>query len=655
MVQVFGNRILGGIGAPGGGMSESFGAGVNTALNQRASRQAMVGEGQRQSILAQEQAFRIEDRAAAKKRQAAAEAAAASNRARAAGLVAAQQRIFGAAPGGSGVAGLNLGAPAGTGRDRQGPAAPPSRATVPTAPVVPRNAPARSMGVEAPISGGAGGGVSGGAGSDILGAGVRVPTTMLGAQGFERRTGLPADLDAYLAGAAARPVPPAAPSAVSEPVFSDVFGALAVDGRGNLLVDNKVMPPSDPMYPAASKAYASLQQRQVLAAEQAALAAEQSPLVYADPLGYRTGAAGAQQALLGAQAAVEAAPNEYARFAGRSDAPVGRLPAAPTVTIQGPNGPVTVPTEEPAPAAAPVAAAPADFTSPAQLRFGPDLGAPTRTSEEVMVDEFVSSIGVDPYAPPPIELGAPGQPGRAITDLLTQRDQQVQWAQALLDAKQYGDAQAVQDKIASIDAKLEAAVARQAIEEARDFNAPQRLNAIWSENRARNYEFVPVASGVFDVYVDGQLQFPGMSMDQITQDTLSMTDQTYAQHQAELAARFAEAQAQAGGTAAGEAPFKAEAALLAADIAVTQAGLMTEIEVDRDMRIKLNDITKQRIEASLRTQGILPEQAREFKYVETDMGGVQIFDGDRLVVEYVPQESQRSDGSTFVTLAPVNQ
>jgi len=272
-----------------------------------------------------------------------------------------------------------------------------------------------------------------------------------------------------------------------------------------------------------------------------------------------------------------------------------------------------------------------------------------------MVDEFVSSIGVDPYAPPPIELGAPGQPGRAITDLLTQRDQQVQWAQALLDAEQYGDAQAVQDGIASIDAKLEAAVARQAIEEARDFNAPQRLNAIWSENRARNYEFVPVAPGVFDVYIDGQPQFPGVSMDQITQDTLSMTDQAYAQRQAELATKFAEAQAQSGGSAAGEAPFKAEAALLAADIAVTQAGLMTEIEVDRDMRIKLNDLTKQRIEAALRANGVLPEQAREFKYMETDMGGVRIFDGDRLVVEYVPQENQREDGSVFVTLAPLNQ
>lgn len=41
MVQTLGNRILGGIGAPGGGMSEAFGQGVNTALGARQTRQVM--------------------------------------------------------------------------------------------------------------------------------------------------------------------------------------------------------------------------------------------------------------------------------------------------------------------------------------------------------------------------------------------------------------------------------------------------------------------------------------------------------------------------------------------------------------------------------------------------------------------------------------
>ena len=74
VVQTFGNRILGGIGAPGGGMSEAFGAGVNTALGQRESRQVM-------NIRAQDQQFKIEDREEAKRRRAAAAAEAAAARA----------------------------------------------------------------------------------------------------------------------------------------------------------------------------------------------------------------------------------------------------------------------------------------------------------------------------------------------------------------------------------------------------------------------------------------------------------------------------------------------------------------------------------------------------------------------------------------------
>ena len=334
--------------------------------------------------------------------------------------------------------------------------------------------------------------------------------------------------------------------------------------------------------------------------------------------------------------------------------------AAPTVTIDGPNGPVTVPTisavaEPGAGGTLALATAGAAGAEGFEQRYGPSLGAPTRTPEEAEVDEFVSSSGVDPNAMPPPKVGKPGPLNKAVTDLLTRRDQKVRWAQALIDAQQYEDARAVQDEITSIDAKLGAVVARQALAEARDYYAPQRLNAIWSEYERRNFEFVPTAEGIYDVYVDGQLQFPGMSMERITKDTLAMTDQVYAEQQAALALKEAEAYASASGTAEANYPFELQEKLDAADIAVTQAGLTMQIDVDKDMRIKLNDVTKQRIEAALRAEGILPEQAREFKYIETTEGGVQVFDGPDLIVEYVPEAKKRQDGSTFVTLAPVNQ
>lgn len=81
VVQTFGKRILdgkrilGGIGAPGGGMSEAYGAGVTTALGQRETRQVMGARDQ-------EMAWKAEDRAEAKRAREAAAAAAAAARAR---------------------------------------------------------------------------------------------------------------------------------------------------------------------------------------------------------------------------------------------------------------------------------------------------------------------------------------------------------------------------------------------------------------------------------------------------------------------------------------------------------------------------------------------------------------------------------------------
>jgi hypothetical protein len=66
--QTLGNRVLGGIGAPGGGMAESFNAGVNTSLGQRAARQSMA-------TAAQELKWKEEDRKIAAQQRAAAAAA----------------------------------------------------------------------------------------------------------------------------------------------------------------------------------------------------------------------------------------------------------------------------------------------------------------------------------------------------------------------------------------------------------------------------------------------------------------------------------------------------------------------------------------------------------------------------------------------------
>ena len=82
MVQTFGKRIIGGIGAPGGGMSKAYAEGVNTGINQRMNRQSMSAVEQEMRMREQDQQFKIEDREEAKRRRAAAAAAAASAKAR---------------------------------------------------------------------------------------------------------------------------------------------------------------------------------------------------------------------------------------------------------------------------------------------------------------------------------------------------------------------------------------------------------------------------------------------------------------------------------------------------------------------------------------------------------------------------------------------
>jgi len=78
MVQTFGKRVLGGIGAPGGGMSTAYAEGVNVGINQRANRQAMVAADQEMRMREQDQQFKIEDREEAKRQRAAAAANAAA-------------------------------------------------------------------------------------------------------------------------------------------------------------------------------------------------------------------------------------------------------------------------------------------------------------------------------------------------------------------------------------------------------------------------------------------------------------------------------------------------------------------------------------------------------------------------------------------------
>lgn len=94
--QIVGNRILGGIGSPGGGLATGFGQGVSTALDQRTSRQQMQER---------DQAMRLREQEEARRQQAfaAQQAAAARARATEAARLEAMRNFFSGETTGAGV------------------------------------------------------------------------------------------------------------------------------------------------------------------------------------------------------------------------------------------------------------------------------------------------------------------------------------------------------------------------------------------------------------------------------------------------------------------------------------------------------------------------------------------------------------------------
>ena len=627
VVQTFGNRILGGIGAPGGGMSETFGAGVNTALNQRDTRQVM-------DFRAQDQAFKIEDRKIAAQQRAAAAAA----RAKTEALNAEIARIYGVGAATAPPAlGLTLPATPGMARDRQGPFVNPRYypgatttapvVTAPTAGTVTYKQPALSFNLGVPD-----------------GAPTKTPNNFKTTAQAPVGTRLGVQSAPVVAPVVAAPVV-AAPAAAApaplagtgEPVYSDALGVIVLQPNGVLTLDGQPVPPSDPMYNAVSNAYANLRSRQLLDAQAALTAAGESPLVLADPLGYSTRVAAAKQAEAAAQAAVGAAPIQYPVYDGRTDVPVGQLPA-------GVRAPVTA-DQTTATAVVPGAEPPLSMgfgVGQTPLSFGPGLGAQPQTPEDMMISQFATQTTVTPApaavagqaaAPatpvqPLPDMGQPGQPNYAINLLLSERDKKVQVIQAQLNAGMTAEAMAAQIELAAIDSKIQGAVGLLAIEEMRDYNAPQRLNEIWTQmKQGRNYEFVPLNDGNVAVYVDGKLQIDSAPMDKIIEQTLSMTNQTYVEQQAALAAVYAEEEAKA----LAKVGAAQQTALNAADIAVTQAELVADIDVAKATGVNLAATMQKIYEYELQKLGRLPPEARNYEYRDMGDGSVGIFEGGQLL------------------------
>lgn len=548
MVQVFGNRILGGIGAPESRAAEAFGAGVNTALSQRESRQAMIGEAQRQRMAEQEFAWRGEDREEAKRQRAAAAAAAAAARARNEAMVARYRDILGVPGGQPSVAGLTVPTAPAMARDRQGPAAAPAAAR--PAGVRAPASPALSFGTTVTGGGGAAR-MAGGAGADVLQGG-----------GDTRMAGGAA------AAAAAATVPPQSRFRTVNP--PDTTGPLPSyvepPGLWTVVAGDR---------PGTANADALLQQGLINQFEYTQLV---------------RGSRGQQSEVLANVGRRRSGTDVPFFVPGGAPPAVSGEGPAPTATSIPPEVAVTLPGGEQLMLSTGAQTA----VRPAQLTFGPQLGAMARTQEDVFVDNLIAGTGAaltgGAGAVPPPPMGEPGAPNRAITRLLSERERQVQLAQAALEFNDMQTYQAAAAKIMEIDVGLEAGVARLAISDARYSNAPQRLNAVWTDITGMQYEFVPAAPGAYDMYVNGELSQQSVPIEVIAEETLMLADATYAQEQAALEQMRLEAAAKGMGTAEANVFEYGQKAAIDAQKALTVG--LTELDLaamKRDLGIGVED------------------------------------------------------------------
>ena len=642
MAQVFGNRILGGIGAPGGGMSEAFGAGVNTALGQRSTRQGMEATAQDMRMRDIDLQWKTEDREEAKRRRAAAEAAAAAARARG---VAAIGAIRGGEPF------FRLGATTGGGE-----VAPTRGTPLPF-----------SMGTAAPVGGtitGGGGTATarGTAGQDTLSAPVQnmvrpsfqpavrqaagTPTagydpvtqsrfapTGVPTQSRFAPTGAPSQARFYTPGqAVGRPGDFAARATVA-----GLSVPLPPRSRADVLSGR-------PVNTVVSANIPQMQQRQEFLRQRIAeeTEARQNPSSFLPRIPFDIDAAIAEIAQID-QDIIDAgmtvgtvqsrgvtalegpgATGQEQPFVARQ----GRFRPAgvPTVTIQGPNGPVTVPAESPeaspaasAEEAAPLptagqtqpgelsfpGAAPMDQAAGAQLGFGPRLGSVASPTEQ-----FLSDVGMAPAGEIDLAALTESYNSPLYDPMFSQLAEQQRTAFAYMaeDAAARGDIGGYIEATAKMREQEMLILTQQlvvGIDEAVNFNSPQRLSAVASMvYGGRDIFIAPKGDGTADVYMDNELLRSGADLNEIATGLRSMVDAEY--------------RSQAAATAAEREQFAYEKQ--------TEADINAQSERELAYGKLLDAVQVDQIRMALEAAGKLPPDPAEYEYREGPNSQVLVID-----------------------------
>lgn len=649
MAQVFGNRILGGIGAPGGGMAESFGAGVNTSITNRVNRQAMDVNAQNMAINAQELAWKEEDRKIAAQQRAAAAAAAAAAKAQNKAALAAlskAQPFF------------RLGAAPTTG----GAAAP----TTPTAPAAGVRVPL-SMGTRVPAAGAAaaGGTISGGAGTSALAGGT----------GADRLGVTPAPRDRQpidvvrppLAGVVGRATPSGAVSttvdAASMQARPGNFAAQATQqalresrtaqpfvSPAGVVIGSEAGPLGTAAIPRMLEYKRQLRERRVaeIAARQSgewrwpwqgedldAIIAEENRVDAAIAATGMTPSVGIQPRGITATEGPETSSIAQIMGAVSSFAPTQ------TVTIQGPNGPMTVPYNaedmggdamrfppmgaRPTPPAVgvptntPVQQAELGFglgsmggaASTENVTYGPALGAaPTPTAM------FLADLGRTPTGSVdiPALVAKQNSPVYDPNFSAAAEQERAVYAYAAQVAMEKGDIAGYMTAVGKVR-EMETMILTQqlmvGVQEAVNFNSAQRLSTVASMvYGGADVVVIPKGDGLGDIYMDGKLTQSDVNIAGMGDQMLRMIDSNY------------RAQAAASEAERAKEVFKTDEAIRQqTTIDTNKAGLEADqkavdmaLAIEQDFNTKLNDVQIEQVKAALIASGKLPGPAAKYEY-----------------------------------------
>jgi hypothetical protein len=653
MAQVFGNRILGGVGAPGGGMSEAFGAGVNTTLNQRTARQRMDETAQAMRMRDIDLQWKTEDREEAKRQRAAAAAAAAATRAANAAALANLGKgepyfSFGAQPAAGGTT---------------APATPRAGVRIPL-----------SMGVTAPAP--AGGVISGGGGQTTVAGGIGTDT-------------LGAPVQSRFRPAKTAPTANAStPPTFYVPGTGDLSarpGDFAARATGQRLADYQTayagLSSADPDMAQAELDLA----REELAAADAAFAAdptkanfERATMARAEvnritPLVEMLTTPYSDRGIL----ALEGPESSDPRLGTTQDIVRATEFFKPTqtLTIQGPNGPMTVPVDNmggdaerfppagvrppPPEVGVPMGNVPAPS---ATLGFGAGIGAmPQQTNQPLIfgdrlgaaptpTDMFLADLGMTPTGS--LDLSAlvakqnsPMFDPNFTASVERERELYAYTAQVAMNNGDINGYMAALGKVRELETVILTQQLALGVNEASNFNSAQRLSAVASMvYGGADVVIIPKGNGLGDVYVNGQLSQRDTDLAGMGDQMLRMIDSEYRQ------------QAAAAEAARGEEMFKTDEAIRQqTTIDAAKAKAEDEIKtrdmaraIEQDLGIKMNELEVEQLKAALVASGKLPGPAAEYSYQKLGEDTIVVLSNGQQVAAFQLQVQDTTAGPQTV-------